>query len=370
MALTNLVFHVFRQPASLRVILPEAIQNPTFFTSLLLLAYSHYDAMTSSKPSPEAISIKIENIRQINEQLEKPQTAASTANICSIMCLSGATTAYEMDALWDYKVHRNAIAMLVNVAGGTEVLKQTELGFCMVKMMVLRDQVEVAAWSSPYRDFPKSCLYPLPSFAQMGKKNGRIWKSPFYDPPFEQSPTNLPLGLQLLSLNMRTFMAILQNEKHEDLANRSQLQRIRTEIRKAIRMVPPLIGSKRMEHEHIYECCRLTSLIMLRAEEASLSLRAAVENTTILEDIRHSLQHTDTANLWGDHIGLLFWVIVVVNAAAFHTTHHLFTTSILTNLMFEVCYSDYDLDVALIPLEKMIWFEGYCKSGRSVLPIR
>ena len=42
-----------------------------------------------------------------------------------------------MDALWDYKVHRNAIAMLVNFAGGTEVLKHTELGFCMVKMMVL-----------------------------------------------------------------------------------------------------------------------------------------------------------------------------------------------------------------------------------------
>ena len=42
-----------------------------------------------------------------------------------------------MDALWDYKVHRNAIAMLVDFAGGTEVLKQTELGFCMVKMMVL-----------------------------------------------------------------------------------------------------------------------------------------------------------------------------------------------------------------------------------------
>ena len=90
--LTRIVFHVFRQPISKRIILPEAIRNPTLFTSLLLLAYSHFDAMTSSRPSPEAISIKIENIRQINEQLAIPQSAANTPTICSIMCLSGATT--------------------------------------------------------------------------------------------------------------------------------------------------------------------------------------------------------------------------------------------------------------------------------------
>ncbi|KKY21345.1 hypothetical protein UCRPC4_g03781 [Phaeomoniella chlamydospora] len=93
--------------------------------------------MTSARPSPDAIRIKIENIRQINEALQSPETAATPENICAITCLSGATTAYEMDALWDYKVHRNAVGMLVNIAGGPRVLKRSELGWALLKMLVL-----------------------------------------------------------------------------------------------------------------------------------------------------------------------------------------------------------------------------------------
>ena len=42
-----------------------------------------------------------------------------------------------MDALWDYKVHRNAVGMLVNIAGGPRVLKRSELGWALLKMLVL-----------------------------------------------------------------------------------------------------------------------------------------------------------------------------------------------------------------------------------------
>ena len=171
------------------------------------------------------------------------------------------------------------------------------------------------------------------------------------------------MATRLILLNVRTFVNILENEKNEELEDRAELQKTRKRIRKAIRMAPPA-------NDYVSECCRLTALIMMKAEETSQPLRVAVEDTTYLDELRFALQQTDTENLWAEHIGLLFWVIVISNAAAFHTSHHLFTTTILTNLMFEACYSDYDLDVALVPLEKMIWFEGYCKSGQSVLPLR
>lgn len=372
------MFQVFRQSFAHRVILPQAIQHPTFFTSMLLLAYSHYDAMTSARPSPDAIRIKIENIRQINEALQSPETAATPENICAITCLSGATTAYEMDALWDYKVHRNAVGMLVNIAGGPRVLKRSELGWALLKMLVLRDQVETATWSAPWRDFPESVLEPPPPFVATLRRSSKVWKSPIYEPPIEGLSestwsTSLNVSTRLVLLNVRALIRLHEEEMHHGLANRSQFEQKRVGIRKAIRMAPPITQShngKLDAQDYIYECCRLTAMIMIGAEAGSCSFRAAVENTTMVTDLAYAIRHTDVPNMWNEHIGLFFWVTFIANTVAYHTPSHLFTTSILTNLMFEACYSDYDLSVALKPVQKITWFEEHCRSGQSKLPLR
>lgn len=160
-------------------------------------------------------------------------------------------------------------------------------------------------------------------------------------------------------------MLILEKENNVNLESRSGLLASKDRVRKAILQAPSACGQ-----DHIYECCRLTALMIVKAEMNSVPLRVAVQDTEILEDLQRSLKHTDAGSeLWGQHIGLLFWVIVLANAAAYHTPYHLFTTSILTNLMFEACFAEYDLAVALTPLKGMISFEEYCRTGRS-LPIR
>lgn len=110
------------------------------------------------------------------------------------------------------------------------------------------------------------------------------------------------------------------------------------------------IPSLPCSNDHIYESCRLTSVLMVRSVQTARHWRNMAERDSILHQLREALQKTDLANLWGNKLGLLYWVILVFHCAAFGTPHYLLGHSIQTRVHFELTYSRTDWHGALKPM--------------------
>lgn len=70
----------------------------------------------------------------------------------------------------------------------------------------------------------------------------------------------------------------------------------------------------------------------------------------MLEQIQDALKRTDLRSLWGDQLGLLYWVLLVFHCAAFDTPYYLFAHAIQVRIHFEVTYAHTDWHGALKPM--------------------
>ena len=111
----------------------------------------------------------------------------------------------------------------------------------------------------------------------------------------------------------------------------------------------------------MYEYCRLTTTILLRAADGGCSLKQAAAGTGILSEIRNALIKSDLYGLWGEHTGLLWWVFLIYVAVP---AHHCFKSSnpfYLVRFSAAICQDDCHLAVARGPIEKFAWFEKMCQ---------
>jgi hypothetical protein len=74
----------------------------------------------------------------------------------------------------------------------------------------------------------------------------------------------------------------------------------------------------------IYKSCHLTTLLMIRAFENSKSWAEATKGTTLRETIREALSRTELGSLWGDNLGLLYWIVLVMHCSSFGTPEFMF----------------------------------------------
>lgn len=106
--------------------------------------------------------------------------------------------------------------------------------------------------------------------------------------------------------------------------------------------------------DHVYEACRLVSVLMIRSVERGLSLHAVVQGTStgsaMLRDIKEALVHTELEGFWGNQFGLLYWVMLVYHCAAFGSVYHPFAHTLQVRLHFELTYSYVDWHAALKPM--------------------
>jgi hypothetical protein len=103
-------------------------------------------------------------------------------------------------------------------------------------------------------------------------------------------------------------------------------------------------------NDHVYEACRLTSLLLVDSVESNRHLRGIARNGSALQEIRLALQKTDLDGLWGPNIGLLYFVVVVFQSAAFGTLEYPFAHVLQARIHFQVTYSHDDWHGALLPM--------------------
>lgn len=114
---------------------------------------------------------------------------------------------------------------------------------------------------------------------------------------------------------------------------------------------------------HRYECCRLTAILMTRAISRGMTWSDAASGTTYAKDIIFSLSNSDTEGLWGDHVGLLYWVSLISYAVLCKTGYRLFSAGMTHRLISEVTFGDQDPRIGIHSLIKMGRFGEKCSSG-------
>ena len=102
--------------------------------------------------------------------------------------------------------------------------------------------------------------------------------------------------------------------------------------------------------DHIYEACRLTSMLLIQSVESNRHWHVVATGTSTLRDIRDALQKTDLDRLWDKNIGILYFVALVFHSAAFGTPENPYGYVLQGRVHFEVTCSYNDWHGALLPM--------------------
>jgi hypothetical protein len=115
---------------------------------------------------------------------------------------------------------------------------------------------------------------------------------------------------------------------------------------------------------HRYESCRLTAILMTRVASRGESWSDAASGTTFEEDITFALSNSDTDDLWGEHVGLLYWVSLITYAVLHKTKYRLFSAGLVHRLISEITFGDQDPHIGIHSLKCLGKFEEVCRIGR------
>jgi hypothetical protein len=114
---------------------------------------------------------------------------------------------------------------------------------------------------------------------------------------------------------------------------------------------------------HRYESCRLTAILMTRVASRGETWSDAASGTTFENDIIFSLSNSDTGELWGEHVGLLYWVSLVAYAVLHKTRYRIFGAGLVHRLISEISYGDQDPLIGIHSLKRLGKFEEAWRTG-------
>ena len=206
-------------------------------------------------------------------------------------------------------------------------------------------------------------LYPPPRI-ENNVKTSLIWHSPLYSPSGAYASTRTPRNsvealTAELCRNVQSWLRTFEGEC--DKSGEESMVPYRQHCRESFELFRPYAGSSASESEHVYECCRLSAHLMLRAESLHCALREAAQGTTLLAQVDAALQKTDLFNLWGPRIGLLYWVLLVSCTSMQGSSFNRNPATISLNFLIgRVAISDYHVEVGLRPLQRLKWFNDRC----------
>ncbi|KIX99443.1 uncharacterized protein Z520_05019 [Fonsecaea multimorphosa CBS 102226] len=263
----------------------------------------------------------------------------------------------------EYIIHRSAYAILIREAEKLHMFEDSR--FCKD---VLRIIMMIA--------FSRRCHIPVPGLAPTVNPSTALqeyerifedtWHtrnhadpelySPFYDGRIDPSEDPFPLTrsghLRLLLQMMQSVVKIWLRRK-----TRSSQQQLTTDAMISMSLAQRILAMPSSKvpdlpstSDHVYEACRLVSVLLIRSVESNRHWRSVARGTSILQDIRDALQKTDLDNLWDKEIGLLYYVVLIFHTATFDTPYYLLSHGLCTRVHFAVTYSYDDWIGAMQPM--------------------
>jgi hypothetical protein len=176
--------------------------------------------------------------------------------------------------------------------------------------------------------------------------------SPVYDGRIDPGEPPFPhvkiAHLQILLQLMQSIVKIRIDQNDSTLNRTTDLGRLCQRILD----MPP---SRKQPHppytnDHVYETCRLTSVLLVRSLLTGKTWQALIHEDTMTSDFMHSLHASDPGSLWGKNIGLLYWVMLVWYCAAYGTAHYPYLHALTIRIQFELTFEYDDWHGALLPM--------------------
>jgi hypothetical protein len=100
----------------------------------------------------------------------------------------------------------------------------------------------------------------------------------------------------------------------------------------------------------IFECCRLTVAIMLKAVETSQPLLSS--SSALTHSLVSALEKTDIGGNWGELSGVLYWVSMIGSASSQGRPGHRVLDSALGRTMSEIAFTASDFGSAVEPVRQ------------------
>ena len=104
------------------------------------------------------------------------------------------------------------------------------------------------------------------------------------------------------------------------------------------------------ERHWIFECCRLTVVIILVAIETSQPLVSS--DSMFTRCLVRALEKTDIGDNWGELSGVLYWVLMVGSASCHGRPGHRLMDSTLGRTMAKLTFTALDFSSALEPIRR------------------
>ena len=114
----------------------------------------------------------------------------------------------------------------------------------------------------------------------------------------------------------------------------------------------------------IFECCRITVVIILTAIETCQSLMSSDSRLTL--DLVKALEKTDIGDNWGDILGVLYWVSMIGSASSHGKPGHRLLDSTLGRTMSKL--TAWDFSAALDPVRQFSRLQKALKNRNRVAP--
>ena len=144
----------------------------------------------------------------------------------------------------------------------------------------------------------------------------------------------------------------------------SMLCHIKTELERHISTHDSRSAS---DSNWVFECCRLTVLIILNAIETTQTLASSDSALTL--GLVGALEKTDIGGNWEELSGLLYWVSMVGAASSQGRPGHRLLDSTLSRTMSEIAFTALDFGSAVEPVRQFSRFQTVLKRRSQVVTL-
>ncbi|PMD57414.1 uncharacterized protein K444DRAFT_53669 [Hyaloscypha bicolor E] len=300
--------------------------------------------------NPElALGLKMAAISQINLKLSHPSTATCTNVIASIAYLCTGTWIFGSH-FEEVETHLDGLGIMVKQRG-MESLGVYQFGRTIRKYIFVQHLLLAAIRAQP----------PTSTF---DLDYNRLFNSASVKDTKHVSPLYCPQETFAQLLQSKQFsedtVDILYNAKAlidlvidvdegtiKEVDFNITLFHIKNELERHISADDP---QGIPDCNWVFECCRLTVAIMLKAMETSQPLLSS--SSALTHSLVSALEKTDIGGNWGELSGVLYWVSMIGSASSQGRPGHRVLDSALGRTMSEIAFTASDFGSAVEPVRK------------------
>ncbi|KAI9717674.1 MAG: hypothetical protein M1812_004619 [Candelaria pacifica] len=323
----------------------------------------HVDIMGGPTQSAEQLQLGGEAIHRINRNIRNPATALTDATIGSILFMAGFENI--RGSMGTLAAHMNGVEQMVKLRGGIESMPDDS----MLKSALQFDDRLVSAVCYTKPRF-STVQEPPAHNAQLHLRNSFRYGWPIFNQSWLEGNCLANRGFNTsirdILYDISDLTAILE-QTHNILPSAdphiSSLLAKRTSIENRLLSLPPASDpfNNPRYNDHIYESCRLSSLIYLRATNYLVPFHDR-SNQSLMRKLRSALQKSDLDSCWHNLPGALMWPLLVGAAAALRASRE--RSFFMAHLVrVALCIGPFvwlDMQHSIM---KFLWIEGLFEGG-------